>query len=124
MYFKAYLKIVGEQDYELTSCIVAVHRNSDKRGRPTSKPMFLVTITMDSVEDTALTEWMIDPHLQKDGKIEIFSLDEAARMKIISFKKAFCYKLTERYYTDILFMKCSLLISGEEITIGEAQFLQ
>jgi Hemolysin coregulated protein Hcp (TssD) len=124
MSFKAFLRIEGEQDYELTSCTVLVHRKSDRRGRPASRPMFLVAITIDSVEDTALTEWMIDPNQQKDGEIEIYKADEAARMKVISFKKAFCYQLTEHYYNDISFMKCALLISGEQIFIGDSQFTQ
>lgn len=119
MSFKAYLKLDGEQ-YELTACMVNVHRKADVKGKPSSKTNWVISLIIDSIDDTKITEWMIDPHLQKDGEIEIFKSDENAKLKLITFKKAYCVLLKENFYSYTSFMKCFLSIIGEEISIGEA----
>ena len=75
---------------------------------------------MDAMDDTKITEWMIDPHMQKDGEIEILKLDEDAKLKLISFKKAYCVMMKESFYSYTSFMKTYLSIVGEELSIGES----
>lgn len=119
MSFKAVLKLDGEQ-YELTTCQVTVHRKADAKGKPSSKTIWTIHAVIDSTDDTKMTEWMIDPHLHKDGEIEIYKTDEDAKLKVISFKKAYCVLMKENFYSYTSFMKCLLQIVGEEISIGEA----
>lgn len=119
MSFKATLKLDGNE-YPLTACNVLVHRKSDAKGKPSSKTGWRLFLILDSMDDTTMTEWMVDPHLQKDGEIEIFKVDEDAKLKVISFKKAYCYSMKENFYSYTSFMKCFLIIGGEEVHIGEA----
>lgn len=119
MSFKALLKIDGEQ-YALTACKVTVHRKSDVKGKPSSKSGWSISVIMDAMDDTKITEWMIDPHMQKDGEIEILKLDEDAKLKLISFKKAYCVMMKESFYSYTSFMKTYLSIVGEELSIGES----
>ena len=121
MSFKSILVFDGEQ-YELTSCVVNVSRKADNRGKPASKSFWSIDIIMDSLEDTTITEWMVNPNLQKDGEIEIYRTDDDVKLKVIQFKKAYCVFMKDSFYTDIDFMKCFLTIVGEEINIGEAKF--
>jgi len=121
MSFKAILVFDGEQ-YELTACLVNIHRKADNRGRPASKSSWSIDVLMDSMDDTAITEWMVNPHLQKDGEIELYRTDDDARLKVISFTKAYCVHMRDSFFTDVAFMKCFLRIVGEEISIGEARF--
>ncbi|MDJ1486117.1 MULTISPECIES: type VI secretion system tube protein TssD [Xanthocytophaga] len=122
MSFKAYLLFDGEQ-YELTACHVTVHRKANVKGQPASKPLWIIFVVMDSMDDTKITEWMVNPHLQKDGEIEIYKTDEDAKLKVISFQKAYCVNMIDNFYTDVSFMKCSLQIVGEQISIGEATLI-
>ncbi len=121
MSFKSVLVFDGE-GYELTACLVNVSRKADQRGKPASKPFWTIDVIMDSLDDTAITEWMVNPHLQKDGEIEIYSTEDDVKLKVIKFKKAYCMFMKDVFYTDITFMKCYLTIVGEEIVIGEAKF--
>ncbi len=121
MSFKSVLVFDGGQ-YDLTACLVTVHRKADVRGKPASKSSWKIDIIMDSLDDTAITEWMLNPHLQKDGEIELYRTDDDVKLKVISFSKAYCVHLRDSFFTDIAFMKCFLRIVGEEISIGEARF--
>jgi len=120
MSFKAYLKVDGEK-YELTACQMTVYRKADVKGKPASKSMWRLDILIDSVDDTNLTEWMVDPHMQKNGEIEILKIDEGDnRLKVIAFKKAHCTFMADSFYSYTTFMKCFLRIVGEKVTIGES----
>jgi hypothetical protein len=121
MSFKSILVFDGE-GYELTACLVSVARKVDQRGKPASKSTWVIDVIMDSVDDTTITEWMVNPHLQKDGEIEIYRTDDDVKLKVIKFTKAYCVFMKDVFYTDIAFMKCFLSIVGEEVTIGEARF--
>ncbi len=123
MSFKTELVIEGNT-YHVRRFYVTIKRDMDIKGRPTSMPTWDIRVVIDSVEDTTLTSWMIDPHKQMDGKLTIFKINEDSKMKEIEFKKSYCYHMNESFNSDSSYTSCNLLISGKDIAINEAAINQ
>lgn len=119
MSFKALLKVDGNE-YGITAFNLIVLRAADTKGNPTSKPAWRMDVFVDPTNDTTLTEWMIDPRMQKDGEIEVFKTDADSKLKLITFKKAYLAAMVDDFYSYDSFMKCMLRIIGDDITVGEA----
>lgn len=116
MSFKAELT-VENQTIPLRSFYLRIQRDTDPKGRPSSTPYFGLVLTMDSVDDTTITNWMIDPSKQIDGKVLLYKIDEDAKLKEITFKKCFCFALRDSFMADITFATTEFYISGGEVHI-------
>jgi hypothetical protein len=116
MSFKAELT-VENQTFPLRSFFMKIQRETDPKGRPSSTPYFGIVITIDSVDDTTITNWMIDPSKQIDGKVLLYKIDEDAKLKEITFKKCYCFILHDKFMADISYASTQFLISGTEVDI-------
>ena len=116
MSFKAELIIDGKT-YKLRSCYSTISRETDMKGRPTSPPTWVIIATIDVVDDTTITNWMIDPYKQVDGSIKLYKMDEESKLKEIAFKKSYCLHLNDKFAFHEGRSNCTIVISGAEIHI-------
>jgi hypothetical protein len=116
MSFKAELT-VDSKTYKLRSVYTMIFRETDIKGRPTSPPSWAIIATIDAIDDTTITNWMIDPHKQVDGKVLIYKIDEDAKLKEITFKKSYCLHMNDKFMFDVSHSSCTIVISGSEIHI-------
>ena len=117
MSFKAQLTI-DNQTYPVRSFYLSLLRGTTAKGKPNSKPSWIIDVTIDAVDDTTITHWMIDPQKQVDGVLTVYKVDADAKLKDIEFRKSFCYVMIDRFIPDLSVATCSMRISGEEIQIG------
>ena len=117
MSFKAELSI-DNQVFPVRSFYMSLVRETNAKGKPNSKPAWTIDVTIDSVDDTTITQWMIDPQKQVDGMLTVYKTDAQAKLKDIEFRKSFCYGMIDRFIPDLSVATCSMRIAGEEIQIG------
>ena len=106
--------------YNINWMLLRIARNEDKRGIPASKPSWGVIISLDAMDDSTVKNWMIDPNMQKDGKVILSRIDEAATFKEIEFKKAFCVGYHDEFFADMDYLNTIIVITGGEVTINKA----
>jgi type VI secretion system TssD-like protein len=119
MSFKAELQVEGKT-FALRSCYWVIYREKEVRGRPTSPPRWCAVVTFDASDDTTITNWMIDPHKQIDGKILLYKIDEDAKLKEITFNKAWCLHMEDKFLFDQFNASTSITITGPELHIGSS----
>lgn len=119
MAYEGTLTVEGT-DYPINWMLLRVIRDEDKRGVPASRPDWGVLIGLDAMEDSTIKNWMIDPHMQKDGKIVLTRIDEDATYKEIDFKKAHCSFYKDEFYADMNYLSTTIYIVGSEITFNKA----
>ncbi|MBB5285575.1 hypothetical protein HNQ92_003735 [Rhabdobacter roseus] len=95
-------------------------RKRDPKGRPSSKSSWIVVAAIDVEEDSTITGWMVDKNGVKDATITYYNSDDDSVLKTWTLKKAMCYSMTEKFIADAEFMSTTLLITGEEISNGNA----
>ena len=95
-------------------------RKRDPKGRPSSKSSWIVVVAIDVEEDSTITGWMVDKNGVKDATITYYNSDDDSVLKTWTLKKAMCYSMTEKFIADAEFMSTTLLITGEEISNGNA----
>jgi hypothetical protein len=122
MSFKAELTIEGKT-FGLRSFFLRIDREEDSKGRPSSLPSWGMEMTIDTVDDTTITNWMIDPGKQIDGKIVFYKIDEDSKLKEIGFKKCYCYFLQDSFMTDFSFTKSEFFVAGGELDIGSSKII-
>src|SRR5215831_5808378 len=119
MSFKAELQVEGKT-FALRSYYLVVFREKEVKGRPTSPPRWGAIAVFDASDDTTITNWMIDPHKQTDAKILLYKIDEDAKLKEITFNKAWCYHMEDKFLFDQVNASTSIIISGPELHIGSS----
>lgn len=96
-------------------------RKRDQRGRPASSTNWIIHVTIDALEDSTITQWMVDPHMQKAVTIKFYKIDEEESvLKQWKLEKAYCYAMGENFVADASFMTTELIIAGQEISNGNA----
>lgn len=122
MSFKAELTI-DNQTYTVLNFYMALLRDTNPKGQPSSNPSWTIDLTIEAVNDTTITQWMIDPAKQVDGTLTLYKTDEPGKLKDIEFKKSYCYAMIDRFIPDLSVATCSMRISGEEIHIGTSMLV-
>ena len=113
--------VLEEKVYRVHAFYFSVGRSTNAKGQPDSPPAWRLDLTVDSVNDTTLTKWMIDPAKQMDGHVSVFKTAAGEVLKKFAFKQAFCYRLYDRFIPALSEASCYLLIGGEEIHIGNSK---
>ncbi|QDK80681.1 hypothetical protein EXU85_19545 [Spirosoma sp. KCTC 42546] len=119
MAYEGKLSVDGT-DYDINWMLLRVIRDEDKRGVPSSRPEWGMLIALDAMEDSTIKNWMIDPHMQKDGKVTLNRIDEEASYKEIEFKKAYCALYKDEFFSDIDYLNTVIYIIGNEVTFNKA----
>ena len=123
MSFKAELDVDGKT-WSIRRMYTNIHRATDKKGRPASTPGWDIYIMIDVTDENSLMNWMVDPSKQLDGKITLYKTDQDAKLKEISFKKAYCTYLADLFQSDESYTSCQIRIAGKDIHIGSASLEQ
>ncbi|GAB3318789.1 hypothetical protein GCM10027299_10720 [Larkinella ripae] len=119
MAYEGTLSVDGT-DYTITWMLMRVSRDEDKRGVPSSRPEWGMLIGLDAMEDSTIKNWMIDPTMQKDGKVVLHRIDEDATYKEIEFKKAYCALYKDEFFADTEYLNTVIYVVGTEITFNKA----
>ena len=119
MAYEGTLSVDGT-DYKINWMLLRVVRDEDKRGVPSSRPEWGLLLGVDAMEDSTIKNWMIDPHMQKDGKVVLNRIDEDAAFKEIEFKKAYCVLYKDEFFADTDYLNTAIYIIGHEITFNKA----
>lgn len=119
MAYRAALEVDGSK-FRVRHCTYSLHQNIDENGRPSTQVMGgTIQIEVESSDDTALVDWMIDPTGKKSGKIEFSKTDEEGVLKVVEFEDAFLTSYTENMdaisnvpMTENLVISCKKLTSN------------
>jgi hypothetical protein len=117
------LTIEGK-DFDVRRYYTSIYREKDQKGRPKSDPSWKIFIVLDGVNDTTITNWMMDPKKQVDGKLTLYNILDGSTFKEINFKKATCKGLTELFSLEKTFITSYLVITGKDIKINSAELVQ
>jgi hypothetical protein len=118
-----FLTIEGK-DFEVRRYYTAIYREKDQKGRPKSDPAWKIFVVLDGINDTTITNWMMDPKKQVDGKFTLYNINDGSVFKEIHFKKGTCKGLTELFSLEKTFITSYLVITGKDIKINTAELVQ
>ena len=75
--------IVEDKTFTVRDFYLSVLRETTDKGQPNSKTSWILDVTIDAVNDTTITGWMIDPSKQVDGQLDIYQSDGQGKLKSI-----------------------------------------
>ncbi|MVM30394.1 hypothetical protein GO755_10145 [Spirosoma sp. HMF4905] len=119
MAYEGVLSVDGTE-YDINWMVLQITRNEDKKGIPASRPEWNVVVSLDAMDDSTIKSWMIDPHMQKDGKIILNRIDEDATYKEIEFTKAICVNYFDEFFADTEYLNTIINITGGEVKLNSA----
>jgi Hemolysin coregulated protein Hcp (TssD)/Novel toxin 16 len=93
--FAAFLEVGGKR-YPLYRYGLSVYQETDELGRPASPVhggAIVCTLAATGQQDSFLTQWMLHPEMQHDGKVRLIDPESGATMKTISFFNAYCVRM-------------------------------
>lgn len=117
--FSAELEVDG-QTIRIRRLFLSATRKRDANGRPASATNWQLMISVDTAEDNAFTQWMVDPKMQKDVTVKFYKIDEESVLKQWDLKKAYCFSMRESFAGDAAYLSTTLLVAGQEISNGNA----
>ncbi|MRI00656.1 phage tail protein [Kriegella sp. EG-1] len=122
MAFKAELKI-SDQTYRIQSCSYGFHRAIDQHGKPQTKTQGgTINVTIESVTDTFMSDWMFNDFERKDGEITFFKTDSDAAAKTLKFTNAYLVDFQESFEAHGgMAMIANVVISAEKLEIGDGE---
>ncbi|GAA0723837.1 hypothetical protein GCM10009430_27700 [Aquimarina litoralis] len=99
-------------------------QESDYNGNPSSKPQFAgLSVIIESTKDAELLEWMINPMLTKQLKIQIAPRAMNGRGRTLEFIDACCVNYAEQFTSDSENpMTINLNITSAGMKEGTAEF--
>ncbi|HEX3768327.1 MAG TPA: type VI secretion system tube protein TssD [Puia sp.] len=112
---------VDSQVFPVKDFYLSVLRETTAKGQPSSKASWILDVTIESVNDTTITSWMIDPSKQVDGSIDIYQSDGQGKMKSLEFKSSSCFTMIDRFIPEFSETSCYIRISGVEINVGNVK---
>lgn len=97
MSFKARLKVAGKE-IPVLACDYSLKQETDATGRPSSITRGgKINVTVESTDDTAFFEWMVNPFERKEGSIVFVKRDSDATLKELKFKEAYVVDYKEEF---------------------------
>lgn len=123
MSFNAKLKFGGKDGIDVLACDYKLHRDVDAKGRPSSGVYGgTINLTIESTDDTSIIESMVNQYKPVDGTVTFKKSDEDAKMKELSFEKAYVISFQESIdVKGAKPMQMDFTISAEKIKIGNAE---
>jgi len=100
MAFNARLNLDPFSDTRVVDFSYSLSRDVDASGRPAGAVRGgIITITIESTDDTSLFEWMTDPTQKKSGNIKIMDPNTAGgSLKELSFEDAYITQYGENFH--------------------------
>ena len=108
---------VDEKTFVVHDFYFSVIRSTNLKLQPDSPPSWTLDVTIDAVNETTLTKWMIDPSKKLDGKLTIFKTVQEGAMKKYEFKQSSCFGMIDRFIPSLAEASCYLRIRGSDMSI-------
>lgn len=123
MSFLARMEIDGEE-MNVLECSFGFSQNMDASGKPTSKPQCrVITVLLESTDNTHLFDWMLSATQQKNGTITFFRRDGSSRFKTLEFVDAYCVDYFETYeHSGGTPMQIKMQISPLEVKLNDSEY--
>jgi len=123
MSFKAELNIEGKS-YTVLECDYSLDQPIDDTHKPIGRPKGgLITMAVESNDDTELFHWMQEPEHTKDGKIVFYKSDAVSIQKKLEFTKAYCVKYNEHFIAEGKTpMTITVTISAQTLKLGDVPY--
>ena len=115
---------IEEKKYNVRRFLAFLSREEDAKGRPVADTNWRLDVLIDSVKDTGITGWMLDPKKQIDGTLTIYKIAEESILKEIEFKKCVCYQMWDHFNSHYSIASTSMSISGKDLKIKSAFLIQ
>jgi len=97
MSFKATF-IIDNKEYNVLACNYNLHQDVDVNGRPSSVTRgSLVSLIIESSDDSTVFEWMCDSYLRKDSTIRFNKRDEEGKLKELEIADAYVVDYAEDF---------------------------
>ena len=117
------LEIEGKV-YPVRRYYAAIFRDDDAKGRPKSDPSWRLYVVLDGLNDSTITNWMLDPKKLVDGKLTLYRIIDGSKLKEITFKKSTCTLLNDFFNVDNSFITSYISVTGKDLKINTAELLQ
>ncbi|HHU57796.1 MAG TPA: type VI secretion system needle protein Hcp [Bacteroidales bacterium] len=125
MAFRASLQLAGKE-YDVLDCDYKLERDVDSKGRPASNVYGgKIRVQVESTEDTAILEQMVNQFKPISGSIVFKKGDEEAKMKELLWENGYIVSFEESI--DVVGsrpMTTSFTVSAQVLKMGGAQFEQ
>jgi len=119
MAYLAKLKL-GGKEYTLTNVQYHFRQGIDTHGKPNTAVFGgQIQIVVQSTDDTAFAEWMVDHSKSQDGKVIFYDADGNKEIKTVEFTKGYCISYAEVF--DSGGAREHLTISSKKVKIGNAE---
>ena len=112
---------VDNKVFPVRDFYLSVLRETTPKGQPSSPPSWILDVTIEAVNDTTITQWMIDPDKQVDGRLVIYKTEGEGKLKKIEFKNSNCFTMIDRFIPEFSETSCFIRIAGSEIKVGTAK---
>jgi len=125
MAFRATLNI-GGKEFDVMECKYSLQRDVDSKGRPSSNIYGgVVTVRVESTEDTTILEQMVSQFKPIPGSIVFKKGDEESKMKELEWENGYIISYEEDI--DVVGsrpMSVKFSVSAQVLKVGGAQFEQ
>ena len=122
MAFKATLKL-GDKEFDCLTSSFTFRRDYDRKGRPSSIVYGgTISVVIEAFKDTFALETMVNNYAKSfNGSITYMQPVGDGVMKTLTFSNAFIVQYSEGVSSDGGSSDTSILISAEDIKIGNAE---
>jgi hypothetical protein len=108
----------GDEGIALLSCSFRFVQDIDQRGLPKSEVKGgVISLTLNSIDDQEIMQWMFSAKSDKNGKITFASEDAKKVFKTLEFKDARCIAYDESFIRDTEMIQ-EITLSAREVTIS------
>jgi len=123
MSFLATLQIDTEK-MNVLHCGFRFTQSIDATGKPVAIPQGgTIQLIVESVGDTELFDWMVNPTQTKSGSITFFKRDSNSKLKTLEFIDAHCVDYYETYdHIGDNPMQIQISISAREMKLNDSEF--
>lgn len=117
------MQIDGEE-MNVLNCHFSFTQSIDHNGKPAARPKGgLVTVMLESGNNTDLFDWMISNTKLKSGSIIFYRRDALSKMKELRFTDAYCVEYHESFVAaGETPMQVQLTLSARELELGSSRF--
>ncbi len=115
---------IDSKPYNVLECNYSLDQPIDESNKPIGRPRGgLISMVIESEDDTELFHWMQEPEHTKDGTVTFYKRDTMAVQKILKFTNAYCVKYDEHFIAEGKApMTITITISAQTLKLGDVPF--
>lgn len=119
MSFLAKIELDGEE-LNVLDCSFSFSQEIDYTGRPCGKPQGgKIEILIEATDKVDHLEWMLAPHITKNGVITFYRIDNMSAQKKVEFTEAFCIDYKECFASSGSHpLQIFVILSAKKLTVN------